>query len=179
MALDNQNIHGLDDMMRKLHAAQAYINDDVPQVIGTEAVKHFKANFANEGFDGNKWADRKTKVRLQKKILTGQGGGDHLGDSIDFKVAGKNITIYTDKVYAQIHNEGGEISVTPQMKKFFWAKSMEAKEGGDLDAAQQFKYMALSKTIKIPKREFMGNSEQLNTNITDKITRDLDTILNK
>jgi phage gpG-like protein len=177
MALNNQNIQGADELVRKLKEAEEYIQNDVPQVIGTEAVKHFKGAFATEGLDGNKWADRKTKVRLQKKILTGQGSGDHLGDSIDFKVAGQTITIFTDKPYAQIHNEGGEITVTSQMRRFFWAKSKEAKEAGDLDAAEQFKYMALSSTIKIPKREFMGNSEQLNNNIIAKITRDLDTIL--
>ncbi len=86
MSLDNQNIHGADDLLKKLNAAKQYLNQDVQQVIGVEAVNHFKSNFVNEGFDGNKWAARKTKVRINKKTLTGQGSGNHLSDSIDYKV---------------------------------------------------------------------------------------------
>lgn len=178
MSLDNQNIHGADEMIRRLNEAKLYLKDDVNEVIGTEAVNHFKSNFANEGFDGNKWASRKTKTRLNKKVLTGQGGGDHLGDSIDYRVEGNTTIIYTDKAYAQIHNEGGEITVTPKMKKFFWFKSMEAKENGDADLQEQYKWMALSKTITIVKREFMGESPILNDKIIAKITRDLTRILN-
>lgn len=178
MSLDNQNIHGADDLIKKLNAAKQYLKQDVQQVIGVEAVKHFKSNFVNEGFDGNKWAARKTKVRINKKTLTGQGSGDHLSDSIDYKVEGNTTIIYTDKVYGQIHNEGGEITVTPKMKKFFWAKSIEAKEAGDADAQEQYKWMALSKTITIVQREFMGESSQLNEKIINKITRDLTRILN-
>ena len=178
MGLDNNNIHGVDEMIAKIQAAQTYLSRDVNIVIGVEAVNHFKANFANEGFDNNKWAPRKTKFPLAKKVLTGQGSGDHLGDSIDYKVQGVTTIIYTDKVYAQIHNEGGEITVTPKMKKFFWAKHHEAKANGEIELADQYKWMALSKTIHIIKREFMGESTILNDKIVDKITRDLTRILN-
>lgn len=178
MGLDNENVHGADDMMRKLQEAKEYLSRDVTTVIGVEAVKHFKNNFMEEGFDGDKWAARQTKNRLSKLILTGQGSGDHLGDSIDYKEQGDTVTIYSDKLYAQIHNEGGEIAVTPKMKKFFWFKSQEAKDAGDADAAEQYKWMALSQTITIKQRKFMGSSEVLNEKIVDKITRDLTQILN-
>lgn len=178
MPLDNKNIHGADALLKKLEAARHYLASDVNEVIGVEAVNHFKSNFANEGFDGNKWAARKTKLRLNKKVLTGQGGGDHLGDSIDYKVSGNTTTIYTDKIYGEIHNEGGTITVTPKMKKFFWAKSFEAKEAGEPDLQEQYKWMALSKKITIVQREFMGESQQLNEKIIAKITRDLTRILN-
>lgn len=177
MSLDNKNVHGADELLRKLKAAKHYLKNDVQQVVGVEAVKHFKSNFVNEGFDGNKWAARKTKVKLQKKILTGQGSGDHLSDSIDYKVSGNTTTIYTDKLYGEIHNEGGKITVTPKMKKFFWAKSIEAKQSGDTDLQEQYKWMALSKTINIVKREFMGESNELSEKIVNKITRDLTRLL--
>jgi phage gpG-like protein len=177
MALDNQNIHGADALVAKLKAAKRYLQQDAPEVIGTEAVKHFKQNFVNEGFDGNKWASRKTKTKLQRKVLTGQGNGDHLGDSLDYRVEGRTIIIYTDKVYAQIHNEGGEITVTPQMRKYFWAMSMQAKDAGDTDMADQYKAMALSNQITIMQRKFMGESPLLTNKIIDKIKRDLLRIL--
>jgi phage gpG-like protein len=177
MGLDNQNIHGADALVAKLKAAKLYLQNDAPEVIGTEAVKHFKQNFVNEGFDSDKWAARKTKVKLQRKILTGQGNGDHLGDSIDYRIEGKTIIIFTDKVYAQIHNEGGTIKVTEQMKKYFWAMNYQAKAAGDTEMADQYKAMALSKQITIVQRKFMGESPLLTNKIIDKIKRDLKRIL--
>ena len=177
MSLDNEHVHGVDAMVAKLNAAKLYIREGVQEVIGTEAVKHFKQNFVNEGFDGDKWAARKTKVRLPRKVLTGQGSVDHLGDSIDYRISGTTITIYTDKVYAKIHNEGGIIEVTDQMKKYFWAMYYQAKEAGDSDMQDQYKAMALSKEIVIKQRKFMDMSEPLNNKIIAKIKRDLTSIL--
>ena len=181
MSLNNENIKGADELLKKLQEAKEYIQNDVPLVIGTEAVNHFKASFQNEGFTDaslQKWAARKSKRpggTNSQKILTKSG---ELGDSPDYRVEGNTVIIYSDKVYAQIHNEGGEIPVTPQMKKMFWAKHYEAKEAGDTDAAEQYKCMALAKKIVMPKREFIGNSQVLNEKIENKITKDLTRILN-
>ena len=103
---------------------------------------------------------------------------EDLQTDLRFEVKGNTVTIYTDKVYAEIHNEGGTITVTPKMKKFFWFKNKEAKEAGDLDLAEQYKWMALAKKITIVQREFMGESDELNEKIVAKITRDLNRILN-
>jgi phage gpG-like protein len=178
LGLDNKNIHGADDLLRRIAEAKEYLRTDAKEVVGTEAVKHFKNNFVEEGFDGQKWAARSGAVRLQKNILTGQGSGDHLGDSIDFRIEGEIIIIYTDKIYAEIHNEGGEITVTPKMKRFFWAKHHEYKEAGDTDIANQWKYMALSSVIKIKQRKFIGQSNLLNDKIVAKLTTDLKRIFN-
>ena len=178
MGLDNKNVQGLDDLLSRINQAKQYLARDVQEVVGVEAVNQFKSNFVQEGFDGNKWASRKTKVKLQKKVLTGQGSGDHLSDSLDYRVEGNTTIIYSDKVYAQIHNEGGTITVTPQMKKYFWAMSMQAKEAGDTDLQEQYKWMALSKEITIVQRMFMGESKDLNQKIISKIERDLNRILN-
>lgn len=180
MSLDNENIKGADEMMRKLKAAQLYLQTDVPTVVGTLAVNHFKASFANEGFTDNgltKWASRKMKVKHGRGVLRG-GTAEGLEDSIDYRVEGTTIIIYSDKLYAQIHNEGGEIIVTPKMKSFFWAKSIEAKEAGDLDSAEQYKWCALAKKITIQQRMFIGNSQMMNNKIVEKIIKDLNNILN-
>lgn len=178
MSLNNQNIKGADEMIAKLKQAQQYILHDVPQVVGTEAVKHFKQSFQDEGFtDTNlvKWATRKTKSNNSKKTLM---KSNELVDSIDFRIQGTTIIIYSDKLYAQIHNEGGKIAVTPKMKKFFWAMSIQAKNAGDIDQANQYKYMALAKEITIVQRKFIGNSVVMNEKIVAKINRDLTRILN-
>lgn len=180
MSLNNQNIIGADELAAKLKAAQNYIKNDVPEIIGIEAVKHFKKSFENEGFtDKNltKWAARKTKrfgsTNSQKTLVK----SSELVDSIEYTVQGTNIIIHTDKPYAQIHNEGGKIPVTPQMKKYFWAMNKTAKDMGDFDLAEQYKFMALAKEITIVQRQFIGNSEVMNNNIFAKIDKDLTKIL--
>lgn len=176
MGLNNQNITGADEMVAKLNAAKQYIAHDVPEVIGIEAVKHFKKSFEDSGFTDKslkKWDTRKTKrmgsTNGQKTLVK----SSELMDSIDYKVQGTTIIIYSDKLYAEIHNEGGTITVTPKMKKFFWANHYAAKQAGDLDMAEQYKFMALATQITIVQRKFIGNSEVLNNKIFDKIGRDL------
>lgn len=176
--MDNQNISGADAMERQLRAMMDYIERDVPVVIGVESVNHFKENFQNEGFDNQKWASRKTK-RLGstdgQKILTKSGD---LAESIDYRVEGDTVIIYSDLPYAQIHNEGGKIAVTPQMKKYFWANYYAAKDGGMEDVADQYKAMALAKEITIVQRQFMGDSPVLLESISNKIVRDLTRLAN-
>lgn len=176
--MNNENIKGVDEMVAKLNAAKLYIQQDVPEIIGIEAVKHFKNNFQEEGFDGKKWASRKSK-RLGstngQKILT---KSSELSESIDYRVEGSTIIIFSDKPYAKIHNEGGKIAVTDKMKKFFWFKNKEAKDAGDLEVANMYKAMALSKEITIEQRQFIGDSNELMNNISSKINKDLKRILN-
>lgn len=179
--MDNEYVHGADEMARKLQELQQYIDNDLPIRIGTEAVNHFKEGFQNEGFTDKslqKWASRKIKRAggtNSQKILSKSG---ELADSIEFRVEGQKIIISTDKKYAEIHNEGGVIAVTPQMRKYFWAQHYMAKEGGDADLADSWKALALAKEIKMPKRQIIGESEALNERIAIKIEGDLNRILN-
>ncbi len=181
MARNNQNIKGVDELIAKLQAAKHYLRTDVFDVIGVEAVNQFKRNFDQEGFEDrsvNKWASRKSKrpgSTNGQKILTKSGD---LAESITYEKKPPAVIIQTDKPYAELHNEGGEITVTDKMRKFFWAKHKEYKDGGDMELADQYKAFALSKKIVIPKRQFMGQSETLNNNIVEKIMRDLNRILN-
>ncbi|MCX6210113.1 MAG: phage virion morphogenesis protein [Bacteroidetes bacterium] len=180
MSLNNQNITGADELVAKLRAAQEYVQKDVPEIIGIEAVKHFKKSFNDGGFTDTslkKWTPRKTKrtgsTNGQKTLVK----SSELMDSIDYRVQGNLVIIYSDKLYAQIHNEGGTVTITPQMKKFFWAKNYEAEKAGDFDLAEEYKFMALAKEIKIEQRMFIGNSEVMNTKILEKVNRDLTRIL--
>lgn len=180
MGLDNKNISGVDDMLAKLQAAKRYLQNDVFTVVGVEAVNHFKANFQKEGFDDKnveKWKPRRTK-RMggtnSQKVMTKTGD---TAESIDWRKDGNIVIVYSDKAWAQIHNEGGQIAVTAKMRKYFWAMHYQAKNGNNPEVADQFKAMALAKVVVMPQRKFMGNSENLNNNIIEKIKRDLTRIL--
>lgn len=91
------------------------IEHDLPLVLGVEARNHFQDNFQNEGFtdrDNEPWIEVKRRIdprvtgaRAKRKILTGDTGD--LGESIDFELSGAGkVTVFSDKVYAEAHNEG-------------------------------------------------------------------------
>jgi len=172
--MDNANIHGLDDMLSKLRAVKDYLQNDVVDVVGTEAVNQFKRNFETESLGGSsKWASRKTLREggtNGQKILSKSG---ELSESIEYKKSGRTAIITTDKPYAELHNEGGTIAVTPKMKRFFWAKHKEFKDAGNLELASQYKGLALAKTLTFPQRQFIGESPELIDAIEKKVLKDL------
>ncbi len=80
--------------------------------------------------------------------------------------------------YAAIHNEGGTITITPKMKRFFWAKYYELggkiryKKSGGMskssmrlsEEAEMYHALALKKvgsTITIPERRFIGEAPEV------------------
>lgn len=92
-----------------------YINNDTPEIMGVMARDHFKESFQNEGFTDNSFENwQEVKRRLNPKItgaqaaravLTGDTGD--LGMSIDYtRAANGEVTVFSDKVYAEAHNEG-------------------------------------------------------------------------
>ncbi|WP_346237752.1 phage virion morphogenesis protein [Niabella insulamsoli] len=176
--MSSQNIKGAAEMEAALLKAIDYIKNDVPIVIGQLAVDHFKEAFRKGGLANTKWESRKTpragSTNAQGVLVL---SGD-LMESIDYRIQGSTIIIYSDLLYAEIHNEGGEITVSVKMKKFFWAKHYEMKDAGNLDLAELYKRCALAKKIVIPKRQFIGPDPELDQQVVDKITKDLDNIFN-
>jgi phage gpG-like protein len=156
----------------------------LPTRMGAEAIQFVNQNFRKQGFEDNglqKWQDRKktNEKGRRRGLLIGNGTGGQLRKSIRVlrKTGGDggfSVTIGTDKTYAKVHNEGGEINqtVTDKQRGFFWAMYYQTKKAGDKsrkhkerlsDEAEVWKSMALAKTlhIKIPKRQFMGQSQTL------------------
>lgn len=151
----------------KLTEIRHYKEHDLPDVIGTEAVNHYRESFRNEGFtDQTKqpWKDVKRRdpaspwygfapdnknrfstTRATDKILTGES--KELQNSITYVKNPGRVTVYTDKPYAAVHQFG-----------------LQAKIFG-------------KKPFKMPARPFIGKSKKLEENIAAKIKRDLDKIL--
>lgn len=132
----------------------------LPRKIGVDAMRFFQDNFKKQGFvDKNlkKWAPRKADLLLinaskttQKKAkkkkrpskrgilrLTGE-----LRNSLKYQIKGNEITVFSRKEYANIHNEG-----------------LPMKNGK-----------------RMPKRQFVGNSDALNKKIKKLIERQLNDI---
>ena len=161
------------DLRQIQEGLKQFIQKDLPRIIGTEAVNHFKQSFDNEGFTDKrkkKWKPRafETKKSKGRKIMHGDGD---LEDSLDYRIEPGRVIIFSDKEYAEIHNEGGEIPVTPLMRKFFWFMFYETGE-------EVYKNMAMTKkeVIEMPARTFMDFSEALNRKIEKKSDKVVDKI---
>lgn len=149
--------------------------------ISVELGDKFDQNFERQGFFGEKWRRRSSPLRPGGHILVDTG---KLRQSIKSRTDDTSITFYSDLPYAGIHNEGGEIEVTARMKRYFWYRYMSArgsfgrKKSGELrnnkknrqlgSEAEFWKAMALikeGKTIKIPKRQFLGMAPEVETEV--------------
>lgn len=158
---------------------------DIRVGIGDE----FDQNFERQGFFSEKWKRRKSPIRGDGHILLASGD---LRKSIHSRSDANSITFYSNLPYAGIHNEGGEIKVTARMKKFFWHKYYEAsgslgyRKNGSLrrnkrnrqltTEAEFWKLMALmkeGKTIKMPRRQFLGMAPEVEKEVRDIIERNL------
>ena len=181
----------IDELMRR----------QMPVVVGQMAVSHFKSNFRQGGFmnDGlHPW-------QKSKRIGKGQGAGsnyktllsgrNHLYSSINYIPGDGRVTIQNNVEYAAIHNEGGTIesnpTVTPKMKKFAWAKYYAALNGQKPNKntsipedAARWRALALTKKTKLnikavmPKRQFIGDSKELNEKIQAKLEEKLEKVFN-
>jgi len=152
----------------------------------SEAVKFFKDSFVKGGFTDasfHKW--QQTNNPLAGKHTMYKSG--KLMRSIKKQSATqKKVVVIADSDYAEIHNSGGMITVTAQMKKYFWAKYYEfsgkvtTNKHGTVSLNKSNKLlgkkamfckrmalMPVGAKIKIPQHQFMGNSQTLMKNFDD------------
>ena len=145
--------------------------------------RHIKNNFRQGAFYGEPWPPKRAYPGSRAKLLYRNG---ILQDSViplayPTELA---VKVHTSLPYAALHNEGGQITVTAKMKRFFWAMHLKAKKalGVKKDGtprankanarlsqeAEYWKAMALMKVgkrITIPKRQFVGHHTQLDAAI--------------
>jgi phage gpG-like protein len=173
----------------------------MPTIAGAMAKAHFQDNFRKSGFVDNGLQPWKPAKRIgqdksaENNYKTLTSGRNHLMSSIQYIPGNARVTIRNNVEYAAIHNEGGTFqihpAVTTKMRKFAWAKYFEAmggtKETKNMtipEDAAKWKRMALTKKAKLdikivmPKRQFMGDSKELNEKIAAKWEQKISKILN-
>jgi hypothetical protein len=146
----------------------------------SESVKFFKESFVKGGFTDTSFVSwpKTSNPMAGKRTMYNRGV---LMQSIrKAEQSKRRIVIESDTEYSDIQNNGGTITVTRQMKRFFWAKFYEfsgktkqtssgktsrSKSNVKTNAkAEFFKRLALmpvGKKIKIPKRQYMGESKTM------------------
>ncbi len=133
----------------------------------------FKENFTRKAFFDEKWKTPKFSNSRGSVMLR----SGNLRNSIISKIQGNSIAFSSSMPYAEIHNNGGEITITSKMKKYFWAKHIEAKNAKKHTISEQWKALALKKvgdTIKIEKRQFIGHHDKTDATIKEIINHNLE-----
>lgn len=134
----------------------------------SESVKFFKESFVKGGFTDasfQKWQQTSNPL-AGKRTMYNKG---RLMHSIKKQSASMSrIVVVANCDYANIHNEGGYITVSAQMKKYFWAKYYELnKEGKKAEFCKAMALKPVGSKIKIPQHKFMGDSQTLMQNFND------------
>lgn len=170
------------------------VMDRLPRKVGIIARNHFMQNFRDAGWrDGGLKPWQRTRRQdsdmASSKFTPLTSGHNHLMKSIQYKTGQGEVTIESPVPYATIHNEGGDIPVTEQMKKYAWHKVYsesgivgKGKLPKELKPEAKFwRGLALTKKnyIHIPQRQFMGESSELMEKVEKAVQESIDKITEK
>lgn len=164
-----------------------------------------KGGFVNNGLHpwkpsrrlsyGDKGASANYKTLLSSR--------NHLFSSIKYTPSDYRVRVSNDIGYAPLHNWGGTTSptVTDRMRRFAWFRYYNSlgvrkksdtgqkkhKKGGSTpspenEQAKFWKRLALTKKtklqVKIPQRQFLGESMELSAAITERMGTEINKLLN-
>lgn len=170
--------------IKKLTSKLRRLKRTLPRAIGEVAVKHFKKSFRNQGFTDvslEKWPERKGKKRRRRRATLVKSGA--LRRSIRrVSTSHKSVTVGSDLPYAQIHNEGGKITTTQQVsshKRKAHKRKVKGRRRKARVPEHQVKAHSRKVNTKIPQRQFIGNSKQLDKSILTFVDRRLKETISK
>ncbi len=177
----------------KLKELNRYAKEDLPRHVGKIAVDHYHDNFLQGGYVDEKLTPWVPSKRIGRAGGAAGGYGTLLSarkelyNSIRYTAAQGHVVVSSAKPYSRIHNEGGiinqQITITPKMRRFAWAKYYEENPKGEGEAGGKWKGLALTKktvltrTINMPKRQYMGKGAALNVLIEERLQKDVKRIL--
>lgn len=153
--------------------------------IGNTAKTFFVASFRKQGWDDKNvepWKPRKKQDKRAGRAILVQTGD--LRRSIIRDPANRaalSIKIHSDLDYAKIHNDGGVINKTATGGKIlsFNSKGRFTKQKTEKQRARtsyQQKTSIGAHSITMPKRQFMGDSYNLNEQVKKVIVKRLDNV---
>lgn len=178
----------------------------LPVKMGRMAKDHYQDNFRKGGFVNGglqRWPVTKRQQSGSKSAAAGYGPllsrRNHLFSSVKYTPGDYRVRVANDVKYAPPHNWGGETrpTVTPRMRKFAWAmyykaagirkKAAKGKRKGKTrqrelpPEAGMWKGLALTRKkklkVKIPQRQFIGESTELNKQIRQTVETEIRNIL--
>ena len=174
-----------DIIARAPQQVEQAMRSEIPRKAAVIAKNHFRQNFRDGGFTNgglHPWKKtRRQEAGSPYKPLT--SATDNLMRSIDAVVMPGAVMVTNPRPYAAIHNEGGNIGITPKMRRYAWHmvySLAKVKKGQKMPKelppmAQAWRAMALTRkmAIHIPRRQFIGTSHELNVKIRKMILNTL------
>ena len=179
----------LDTLMRR----------ELPIKVGRIAKDHYQDNFRKGGFVNGglkRWPQTKRQSSGSKSAAAGYSPllsrRNHLFSSVKYTPGDYRVRVANDVEYAPLHNWGVEThpTVTPRMRKFAWAmyykavgkrKKGKTRQGELPPEAGMWKGLALTRKkklkVKIPQRQFIGESTELNKQIRQTVEAEIRNIL--
>ena len=190
---------------RKQKELDGLMRRRMPVVAGRIAKDHFQDNFRRGGFVNgglHPWPKAKRLSSGGTDAASNYGtllsGRNYLFGSIKYVPSDYRVVISSEVPYAALHNRGGtvDVSVTDRMRRYAWARFYRAsgkarkaakggrkgrgKAGGGTQAAF-WKNFALTRKkrlhIRIPQRQFIGDSRELDEKINSRIEKEVREIL--
>lgn len=181
---------------RQSREIEQLMRRQLPIKVGRMAKDHYQDNFRKGGFVNRglqKWPTTKRQLSGSASAAASYNpllsGRNHLFGSVKYVPGDYRVTVSNDLPYAAVHNQGGTVSptVTPKMRRFAWYmyyKSSKGQKGKKKSPAQSvspqaefWRNLALTRktrlSVKIPKRQFIGESAELKQRINEKIEQEI------
>lgn len=151
---------------KKAKEVKRYINRDAPRIVAKMARDHAKQSFQDEGYTDDsyqKWTE--VKRRGDDKMKRNKDGTVSKRQARDQK---RKILTDTGDLQRSIQSEVVSSELVEIGSDLIYAKAHN--EGTD-NAGR-------NNNVKLPKRQFLGKSKQLEKEMTEKFQKDLTQILN-
>ena len=196
----------VEQLKRKSAELNEFRHRKMPIMVGRMAKDHFQDNFRQGGFVNgglHPWQEAERRKKGGKSAASKKGtllsSRNHLFNSIKYIPGDACVRVTNNVEYAALHNNGGTISptVTPKMRGFAWAQYFEAAgitkgmkpekrkaiEESLPEDTLKWKRLALTKkkklSVRMPQRQFMGDSQELDEKVKGLIDQKVTEILNK
>ncbi|MEO2064480.1 MAG: phage virion morphogenesis protein [Christiangramia sp.] len=157
-------------LQKLLRRGMRVMPDKLPRIIEGEGLRFISKNFRDQGFNDSglrKWK-RRRKRDASRALLVGENtGGDKLKNSFRAVRRSNQVRFITYKPYAKIHNEGGRIKGTFNVR----SHKRRNRKTGKIQTVSSHKRTV---DTEIPQRQFMGKSAYLDKQIKKKLTKELD-----
>ncbi len=122
---------------------------DILEDMRVELSDEFDRNFERKAFFSDKWKPRAHNYPSGSLLMVSGA----MRRSTQGEVSGDGVRFTSAEPYTTQHNEGGKITVTAKMKRFFWYKYKQTKD----EAWKRMALMKVGKAITMPQRRFIGD----------------------
>ena len=146
-----------------------------------ESVNFFKRSFVKGGFTDAAFEEWKPSLTPLAGFRT-MTATSNLRNSIrTTEQSIRRIVVGSHLEYAEIHNNGGTITVTARMKRYFWwqyyrlagqtrqSSAARAKLSAKAEFCRRMALMKEGSTVRIPQRQFLGESQTLMADLDSRL----------